>query len=79
MHETLEKLEEYFLDLLARIDEGDEKALDELKAMKSYIAEIHSVLELIDESESLESIEKKMKLLEERFDMLMLELSKVVG
>lgn len=79
MHEILERLEEYFLDLIARIDEGDESALDELKAMKSYISEINSVLELIDEDESIESIEKKMELLEKRFDMLMMELSKVVG
>ena len=79
MHETLENLEEYFLDLIARIDEGDESALRELKSMKKYIAEMNSLLELIDDNETIESIEGKMKLLEKRFEMLMMELSKVVG
>ncbi len=79
MHEILEQLEEYFLELIARIDEGDEKALEELKSMKKYISEINAVLELIEDDETIESMEEKMKLLEKRFDMLMMELSKVVG
>ncbi len=79
MHEILEQLEEYFLELIARIDEGDENALEELKSMKKYISEIGAVLELIDEDETIDSMEEKMKLLEKRFDMLMMELSKVVG
>jgi hypothetical protein len=79
MHEILENLEEYFLELRARIDEGDEKALEELKSMKKYLSEINAVLELIDDDETIESMEEKMKLLEKRFDMLMMELSKVVG
>ncbi len=79
MHEILEHLEEYFLELIARIDEGDENALEELKSMKKYISEINAVLELIEDNETIESMEEKMKLLEKRFDMLMMELSKVVG
>lgn len=79
MHEVMEKAEEYFLNLIARIDEGDEKALHELKSMKRYMAELNSVLELIDDADTIETIRGKFDTLEKRFDALIMELNRVVG
>ena len=79
MHEVMEKAEEYFLDLIARIDEGDEKALEELKNLKKYMAEINALLDLIDEEDTVETIKGKFEILEKRFEALIMELNKVVG
>ena len=79
MHQVIEKAEEYFLDLIARIDEGDEKALDELKGLKKYVSEISALLDLIDEDDTIETIKGKFEAMEKRFESLIMELNKVVG
>lgn len=79
MSDIIEEMEEYFLDILARIDEGDEKALEELKVMKKSVAKLSEMLDLIDENDTLESIEEKFNALEDRFDELLMAMHKVVG
>jgi len=79
MNRIIEKAEEYFLDLVARIDEGDEKALTELKNLKKYVAQISALLELVDEDDTVDSIKEKFDILEKRFESLIMELNKVVG
>jgi len=79
MSDIIENMEEYFLDILARIDEGDEKALEELKEMKRSVAKLSEMLDLIDESDTLETIEEKFNALEDRFDELLMAMHKVVG
>ncbi len=79
MSDIIEEMEEYFLDILARIDDGDQKALEELKIMKKSVAKLGEMLELVDENDTLESIEKKFKALEDKFDELLMAMHKVVG
>jgi len=79
MSDIIEEMEEYFLDILARIDDGDEKALEELKIMKKSVAKLSEMLDLIEESDTLETIEKKFQALEDRFDGLLMAMHKVVG
>ena len=79
MSDIIEEMEEYFLDILARIDDGDEKALEELKIMKRSVAKLGEMLELVDENDTLESIEGKFKVLEDKFDELLMAMHKVVG
>lgn len=79
MHEVIEKAEDYLLELIARIDDGDENALQELKNMKRYLAELNSVLDLIDEKDTMEDIREKLNLIEKRFEGLLMDLNLVVG
>lgn len=79
MSDIIEEMEEYFLDILARIDDGDEKALEELKIMKKSVAKLIEMLDLVDENDTLETIEKKFQALEDRFDDLLMAMHKVVG
>ncbi len=79
MSDIIEEMEEYFLDILARIDDGDEKALEELKIMKKSVAKLGEMLELIDDDDTLETIEKKFQALEDKFDDLLMAMHKVVG
>ncbi len=79
MHEVIEKAEEYFLELVSRIEEGDEEALGELKELKRYMADINSILDMIEENDTIETIKAKFDSLEERFDRLMMEIHRVVG
>jgi len=79
MTDIIEEMEEYFLDILARIDDGDEKALEELKIMKKSVAKLDEMLALIDDNDTLETIEKKFKALEDKFDELLMAMQKVVG
>ncbi len=79
MHEVIEKAEEYFLELVARIEEGDEKALHELKELKKYMADINSILDMVDERDTIETLRNKFEALEKRFDRLMMEMHRVVG
>ena len=79
MDEIIEKLEEKIIDLLSRIDEEDEGALEELKRLKKAVDNLGEFTSFIDESDTIESIGKKMKLIEKKFDEFMLELNRVVG
>lgn len=79
MHEVIEKAEDYLLGLIARIDEGDENALLELKNMKRYMAELNSILDLIDEKDTMEDIKEKLNHIEKRFEGLLMDLNLVVG
>ena len=79
MDETLQKLEERIIDLLSRMDEGDEKALEELKELKKAVRNINEFMSFIDESDTLQTIGMKMDLLEKKFDEFLMDLNKVVG
>ena len=79
MSDIIEEMEEYFLDILARIDDGDAKALEELKIMKKSVAKLDEMLDLVDENDTLQTIETKFKALEDKFDELLMAMQKVVG
>ena len=79
MSDIIEEMEEYFLDILARIDDGDKKALEELKIMKKSVAKLDEMLDLVDENDTLQTIETKFKALEDKFDELLMAMQKVVG
>ncbi len=79
MEEAIEKIEDYLLDLVSRIDSGDESALKEIKAVKRAVADLNDILSFVDENDSIESLRKKMDEMEKKFDEFMMELAKVVG
>lgn len=79
MEEAIEKIEDYLLDLVSRIDSGDESALSEVKAVKKAVADLNEILSFVDEKDSIDSLRKKMDEMEKKFDEFMMELVKVVG
>ncbi len=79
MDELIQKLEEKVIDLVERMDAGEEKALEELKSLKKAIDNLDGFMSFLDENDTLESIGKKMDFLEKRFDEFLMELNKVVG
>lgn len=74
-----DSVEEQILDLLARIDDGDEKALEELKKVKRYFEELNDLLSIISEEDTIETVSKKFDKLSEKFDEFLEEIMKVVG
>ncbi len=79
VQDTFDQIEENIMDLLARIDDGDEAALEDLKKLKKYITELSDMLSVVDESDDLESIRKKFDELSKKFDDFLMAIVKVVG
>ncbi len=79
VEDLFDSVEEQILDLLARIDDGDEKALEELKKVKRYFEELNDLLSIISEEDTIETVSKKFDKLSEKFDEFLEEIVKVVG
>ncbi len=79
IEEMFDTIEETLMDLLARIDDGDEEALKELKKVKKYIGEMADMLNVIDDNDDMDSIKKKFDELSKKFDDFLMTVVKVVG
>ena len=79
LEELFDSIEEVLLDLLARVDEGDERALEELKKFKRYIVDLAEVTGVIDEKDSIGDFKKKMDLMSKKFDEFLMDIVHVVG
>ncbi len=77
--EIYDEIEEKIMDLLARIDDGDEKALEELKKMKRYFEEIADFMSVIEDNDTIESVKNKFERLSKKFDQFLMSVVKVVG
>jgi len=77
--DVFNQVEETLLDILARIDDGDEEAVKELIKIKKYIAELNDMLSMVDESDNLESIKNKFDDMSKKFDEFLMAVVKVVG
>ncbi len=79
IEEMFDSIEETLLDILARIDDGDEEALNDLKKVKKYIGEMADMLSVVDDNDDMESIKKKFDELSNKFDEFLMAVVKVVG
>ncbi len=79
LEDMFDGIEETIMDILARIDDGDEGALEELKKVKRYIAELNDMLSVVDEGDDIESIKSKFDELSKKFDEFLMAVVKVVG
>ncbi len=79
MADIYDAIEEKIMDILARIDDGDERALEELKKMKKYFEEIADFMSVIEDGDTIESVKKKFDKLSEKFDEFLMDVVKVVG
>ena len=79
MSDIYDAIEEKIMDLLARIDDGDAAALNELKNMKKYIEEMADFLAVIDDRDTIDTIKNKFDKLSEKFDEFLMSVVKVVG
>ena len=79
MSDLYDDIEEKITDLLARTDEGDEKALEELKKMKKYIVEMADFLSVINDNDTIDDVKNKFDKLSEKFDEFLMTVMKVVG
>ena len=79
MEEVVQKLEERIIDLLSRMDDGDEKALEELKTLKKAVNNLNEFMSFVDDDDTMDTVKKKMYLLEKKFDEFLMDLNKVVG
>jgi len=77
--ELFDSIEEQLLDILARIDDGDEEALEDLKKIKVYIKDLADVLSIIDEDDTIEDFKKKLDVLSKKFDEFLMDIIKVTG
>ncbi len=79
MEDLFDSIEETLLDLLARVDDGDEKALDELKKFKRYIVDLADVLSIIEDKDTVDDFKKKLDVLSKKFDDFLMDIVHVVG
>jgi|GEM_PF-1664680 len=79
LQNLFDEIEETIIDLLARIDEGDEKALEELKKVKIYFEDITEILSTMDEDETIETVKRKFDTLSKKFDKFLIDIVRVVG
>ncbi len=79
LRDLFDTCEETLMDLLARIDDGDEDALEELKKFKRYVEDLADMLGVLDDDETMESIKKKFEELDKKFNQFLMEIVKVVG
>ncbi len=79
MEELFDSIEETLLDLLARVDDGDEKALEELKKFKKYMIDLAEVLSIIGDDDTVEDFKKKLDILSKKFDEFLMDIVHVVG
>ncbi len=79
MEDLFDSIEETLLDLLARVDDGDEEALEELKKFKRYIVDLADVLSIIEEKDTVDDFKKKLDILSKKFDEFLMDIVHVVG
>jgi hypothetical protein len=79
LEELFDSIEENLLDLLARVDDGDEKALEELKKFKRYIVDLGDVLSIIKDDDTIDDFKKKLDSLSKKFDEFLMDIVHVVG
>jgi len=79
MDELFDSIEETLLDLLARVDDGDEEALEELKKFRRYIVDLADVLSIIKDDDTIEDFKKKLDVLSKKFDEFLMDIVHVVG
>ncbi len=79
LNDLFDNLEEAIIDLLARVDEGDEEALEELKKVKIYLTDLAEVLSVIDDEDTIQDFQKKMDKLSKKFDEFLMDVIKVTG
>ena len=79
LEETFDQIEETLMDILARIDDGDAEALEELKKAKKYMGELSDMLSIVDDDDDIESVKKKFDELSKKFDEFLMAVVKVVG
>ncbi len=79
VEELFDSVEEFLIDILAKIDDGDERALEELKKVKIYIADLNDVLSIIKEEDTIEDFKKKLDVLSKKFDEFLMDIIKVTG
>jgi len=79
VEELFDTIEEALLDILARIDDGDEKALEDLKKIKVYMRDLNDVLSIIDEKDTIKDFEKKLDMLSKKFDEFLMDIVRVTG
>jgi len=79
VEELFDTIEEALLDILARIDDGDEKALEDLKKIKVYIKDLNGVLSIIDDKDTIKDFEKKLDALSKKFDEFLMDIVRVTG
>jgi len=79
LQNLFDEIEETIMDLLARIDEGDEKALEELKKAKIYFEDITEILSTINDDETIETVKRKFDALSKKFDKFLMDIVRVVG
>ncbi|OYT58065.1 hypothetical protein B6U71_05090 [Euryarchaeota archaeon ex4484_178] len=79
LENLFDSIEESLLDLLARVDEGDEEALEELKKFRRYIVDLAEVLSIIEDEDKVEDFKKKLDILSKKFDEFLMDIVHVVG
>ncbi len=79
IEKLFDDIEETLMDLLARVDEGDSKALEELKKAKIYFEDLAEILSVVDDDDTVDSIKKKFDELSKKFDKFLMDIVKVVG
>jgi len=79
LEELADTVEEYLMDLLARVDDGDEEALEELKKAKIYFEDLVDAFSLLKDDDTIDSIKEKFDELSKKFDKFLMEIVKVVG
>ncbi len=79
VEELFDTIEEALLDILARIDDGDENALQDLKKIKVYIKDLNDVLSIIDDKDTIKDFEKKLDVLSKKFDEFLMDIVRVTG
>ncbi|MCD6275187.1 hypothetical protein B6U71_03665 [Euryarchaeota archaeon ex4484_178] len=79
LEELADTVEEYLMDLLARVDDGDEEALEELKKAKIYFEDLVDAFSLLKDDDTIDSIKEKFDELSKKFDKFLMDIVKVVG
>lgn len=79
VEELFDTIEEALLDILARIDDGDENALEDLKKIKVYIKDLNDVLSIIEDKDTIKDFEKKLDILSKKFDEFLMDIVRVTG
>ncbi len=79
VEELFDTIEEALLDILARIDDGNENALQDLKKIKVYIKDLNDVLSIIDDKDTIKDFEKKLDILSKKFDEFLMDIVHVTG
>ncbi len=79
MNEVVDRMEELLLDTLARIDDGDNTALDDIKKLKLYVSELNDMLSVVSDDDNINTIKKKFDSLNQKFEEFLMAVVKVVG